>query len=116
MHKISTAFQFSKRRLTMAREPETHWVPNADVYIAETGIVIKVELAGMQRENLELMIEGNSLKISGQRDDGCREALELSCELIQLRTLLLQGGAGRRVRLLAERISAAGVILIWLTL
>src|ERR1017187_3730336 len=72
MHKISTAFQFSKRRLTMAREPETHWVPNADVYIAETGIVIKVELAGMQRENLELMIEGNSLKISGQRDDGCR--------------------------------------------
>ena len=57
----------------MAREPETHWVPNADVYVTSTGIVIKVELAGMQREDLELVIEGNHLiKISGQRADGCR--------------------------------------------
>lgn len=56
----------------MTMEPETHWVPNTDVYIADTGIVIKVELAGMQRENLELVIEGNRLKITGQRADGCR--------------------------------------------
>ena len=72
MHKISSVLQFSKRRLSVAREPETHWVPNADVYVAESGMVIKVELAGMQRENLELVIEGNRLKISGQRNDGCR--------------------------------------------
>jgi len=62
----------SKRRLSLTREPEMHWVPNADVYVCETGIVIKVELAGMQREDLELVIEGNRLKISGQRNDGCR--------------------------------------------
>ena len=73
MQKISSALHFSRRRLTMAREPETHWVPNADVYVTSTGIVIKVELAGMQREDLELVIEGNHLiKISGQRADGCR--------------------------------------------
>ena len=47
-------------------------MPNTDVYVADTGVVIKVELAGMQRENLELVIEGNRLKISGQRGDGCR--------------------------------------------
>ena len=56
----------------MAKEPETHWVPNTDVYVGDSGIVIKVELAGMQRENLELVIEGNRLKITGQRADGCR--------------------------------------------
>jgi HSP20 family protein len=72
MHKPSTSIQFSKRRLAMTMEPETHWVPNTDVYIAENGIVIKVELAGMQRENLELVIEGTRLKITGQRADGCR--------------------------------------------
>ena len=52
--------------------PRTHWVPNTDVYVGDSGVVIKVELAGMQRENLELVIEGNRLKISGQRGDGCR--------------------------------------------
>ena len=36
------------------------------------GLVIKVELAGMRREDLELTIEGNRLRISGQRPDGCR--------------------------------------------
>jgi len=58
----------------MTLEPETHWVPNTDVYLADSGVVIKVELSGMHREDLELVIEGNRLKISGQRADGCREA------------------------------------------
>jgi HSP20 family protein len=35
---------------------------------------IKVELAGIRREDLELTVEGNHLKISGQRADGCRTA------------------------------------------
>ena len=72
MQKISPDLNFSKRRQSMVREPETHWVPNTDVYVCESGVVIKVELAGMQRENLELVIDGNRLKISGQRGDGCR--------------------------------------------
>ncbi|MGC9034933.1 MAG: Hsp20/alpha crystallin family protein [Verrucomicrobiia bacterium] len=51
---------------------QMHWVPNTDVWIAETGLVIKVELAGMRREDLELTVEGNRLRISGQRIDDCR--------------------------------------------
>jgi HSP20 family protein len=72
MQKISSAIQFSKRRLGVARDHDTHWAPNTDVYVADSGLVIKVELAGMQRENLELTVEGNRLRISGQRPDGCR--------------------------------------------
>lgn len=49
-----------------------HWVPNTDVYVTEGTLVIKVELAGMKREELELTVEGNRLMISGQRPDGCR--------------------------------------------
>lgn len=51
---------------------DTYWVPNTDVYVADTGLVIKVELSGMRKEDLELTIDGNRLKISGHRPDGCR--------------------------------------------
>jgi len=53
---------------------QTHWVPNTDVYIADGALVIKVELAGMRREDLELTVEGNRLMISGQRPDGSRSS------------------------------------------
>jgi HSP20 family protein len=48
------------------------WVPNTDVYVTDTGLVIKVELPGMKSENLEITIEGNRLRISGNRPDCCR--------------------------------------------
>jgi HSP20 family protein len=64
--------QFSKSKLSVTKEHETHWVPNTDVYVTDGAIIIKVELAGMQRENLELTIDGPRLRISGQRPDGCR--------------------------------------------
>jgi HSP20 family protein len=51
---------------------QTHWVPNTDVYATDEGLVVKVELAGMRREDLELAVEGNRLLITGQRPDGCR--------------------------------------------
>jgi HSP20 family protein len=51
---------------------ETHWIPNTDVYVTEGILVIKVELAGMRREDLELTVEGNRLMISGQRPDSGR--------------------------------------------
>jgi HSP20 family protein len=51
---------------------QTHWIPNTDVYATEDGLVVKVELSGMRREDLELAVEGNRLLITGQRPDGCR--------------------------------------------
>jgi HSP20 family protein len=53
---------------------DTHWIPNTDVYVTEGNLVIKVELAGMRREDLELTVEGHRLMISGQRPDGTRGA------------------------------------------
>ena len=48
------------------------WVPNTDVYSADTGLVIKVELPGMKSENLEITADENRLRISGTRPDCCR--------------------------------------------
>lgn len=35
-------------------------------------MVIKVELAGMKSEDLHITTEGNEIRISGERPDGCR--------------------------------------------
>lgn len=51
---------------------QTHWIPNTDVYLSNGHLVVKVELAGMRRDDLELTVESNRLMIRGQRPDGCR--------------------------------------------
>jgi len=53
-------------------ESETRWVPSTDVYLTEEGLVIKVELAGIRREDLEITVEGNRVIIGGHRPDCCR--------------------------------------------
>src|SRR5215469_8911420 len=73
MCKVSSTVHFVTRSAG-GREgsARAHWVPNTDVYITDSGLVIKVELAGMRSDNLEITIEGNRLRISGTRPDGCR--------------------------------------------
>ena len=76
MCKVNTSLYLGQNVPTVSRiqrAGETHWVPNTDVYFSENHLVIKVELAGMRREDLELTIDGNRLMISGQRADGGRE-------------------------------------------
>jgi len=72
MSKASSSLHFVKRPPPPSDLVNTNWVPNTDVYVTESDLVIKVELSGMRREDLELMIDGNRLKISGHRPDGCR--------------------------------------------
>ena len=73
MCKVSSTVHFVTRSAG-GREgsARAHWVPNTDVYATDNGLVIKVELAGMRSDNLEITIEGNRLRVSGNRPDGCR--------------------------------------------
>src|SRR6266571_1481173 len=73
MCKVSSTVHFVTRSAG-GREgsARAHWVPNTDVYVTDSGLVIKVELAGMRSEHLEITVEGNRLRISGSRPDGCR--------------------------------------------
>lgn len=74
MYKVSSSVQFVKRASVVGRENsgKAHWVPNTDVYVTDCGMVVKVELAGMRSEDLQITVEGNRLRISGQRNDSCR--------------------------------------------
>jgi len=51
---------------------DSSWSPNTDVYEVDGGLVIRVELSGMRREDLQLKAEGNMLRISGMRPDDQR--------------------------------------------
>src|SRR5580698_434164 len=75
--KVSSTVQFVSRNTAVsgrAGATSGHWVPNTDVYSTDDGLVIKVELAGMKSENLEITVEGNRLRIAGTRPDCCRAA------------------------------------------
>jgi len=73
MCKVSSSVHFVTRSIG-GREgsAKASWVPNTDVYVTDSGLVIKVELAGMRSDHLEITVEGNQLRISGTRPDGCR--------------------------------------------
>ena len=71
MSKVSSPMPYVKRSQAPS-DGDTHWTPNTDVYVTEDGLVMKVELAGMRKEDLQLVIEGRKVKISGHRPDGCR--------------------------------------------
>ena len=76
MCKVSSSVHFVTR--SVAGRVETparaHWVPNTDVYETDNGLVVKVELAGMRSEHLEITVEAHRMRISGNRPDGCRAA------------------------------------------
>ncbi len=74
MCKVSSSVHFVTRSPGLREGNRAHWVPNTDVYVTDNGLVIKVELAGMRSENLEITVEGNRLRIAGSRSDGCRAA------------------------------------------
>jgi len=76
MCKVSSSVHFVTRSALSGHDASAraHWVPNTDVYATDNGLVVKVELAGMRSEHLEITVEGSRLRICGNRPDGCRAA------------------------------------------
>ena len=73
--KVSSTIHFASRNSAMGGAGETatgRWTPHTDVYVSETGLVIKVELAGMKSDSLEIIVDGQRLRITGVRPDCCR--------------------------------------------
>ena len=74
MCKVSSSVHFVTRSAAGGQEisARANWIPNTDVYETDNGLVVKVELPGMKSENLEITMEDNRLRISGNRPDACR--------------------------------------------
>jgi HSP20 family protein len=71
--KVSSTIHFPKTAMGAPGETVTgRWTPHTDVYEGDNGLVIKVELAGMKSDSLEIVVEGQRLRISGVRPDCCR--------------------------------------------
>ena len=52
------------------------WCPAADVYRTGEGWIVKVDLAGVKPADVEVIIDGDLLRISGSRRDGtCGEGV-----------------------------------------
>lgn len=56
-----------------AREPHNAWRPPTDVYETSDAVVVKVEIAGMKEEELQVTLDGRILSIRGvRRDSGAK--------------------------------------------
>jgi HSP20 family protein len=58
------------------RYTERVWYPPADVYQTREGWIVKVELAGVRLDDLEIAIESNVLRVAGsRRDTSCTDCI-----------------------------------------
>jgi HSP20 family protein len=86
MCKVNTPLRFEKPKPAPTMREATSdnsWVPNTDMYMTNDGLVIKVELAGMSKKELELSYDNNQLRINGHRSDCCRNKAA-KCEFIMM--------------------------------
>ena len=44
-----------------------HWQPEIDVFETERAVVVRVELAGVQSQDLRVTVDGDEIRISGTR-------------------------------------------------
>ena len=76
------------------------WEPAADIYRTRHGWLVKVELAGVRPDDIELMASGHTLTLRGVRrdcvrEDGCRyHRMEIAYDRFE-RTLELPCDVGR---------------------
>jgi HSP20 family protein len=57
------------------------WQPSTDVYRTARGWLIKLDLAGVRPEDVDLSLSGNRLSVRGIRRDSC---LEEGCRCYQM--------------------------------
>jgi HSP20 family protein len=60
------------------------WYPSADVYQTPDGWLVKVELAGVSAEDIEIEIQGNVLYIAGTRRDQMCKAVGVSFHQMEI--------------------------------
>jgi HSP20 family protein len=56
-----------------ANAAHSAWTPNTDVYETPDHLIVKMELAGISREDLEITLNDRLLLVRGYRRDPCRQ-------------------------------------------
>ncbi|HEX8474193.1 MAG TPA: Hsp20/alpha crystallin family protein [Pyrinomonadaceae bacterium] len=70
-------------KANMLRPSGRLWYPSADVYRTREGWIVKVELAGVSADEIEVSIAGETLSLTGcRRDTFCTETI--SCHQLEI--------------------------------
>ena len=72
VRKSSTTFLETRREMLHAVSWHVRsniWSPPTDVYETEEAYVVRVEIAGMREDDFEVLLQNNTLLISGSRPD-----------------------------------------------
>jgi HSP20 family protein len=67
------SFERYFRSIRRSRDPRPSgrlWCPAADVYRTDNGWIVKVDLAGVRPEDIEITLDDRILRLSGSRRDG----------------------------------------------
>lgn len=67
-------FFVSKNQMLMVSD--SGWSPHVDVYETADAFVVKVELAGVEKNEVKVHVQGRTILISGRRADKCAEKRE----------------------------------------
>ena len=80
------------------------WTPNTDVYETPEGLVVKMEIAGIEKEDLEITLNDRLLLVRGHRKDPCRQKpcsfrqMEIDYGQFERRIVIPRSVDGSRVR------------------
>ena len=83
---------------------DTAWTPNTDIFETETELVIKMEIPGISKDDIEICLEERTLTIRGQRRDACHSGGKCC-----YRQLEIEYGPFEREILLPKNINAGQV-------
>jgi HSP20 family protein len=78
--------------LSSAAAPDPAWRPKADVYRLPDGWLVKVELAGVEPDDVQVTTRGNMLRVQGTRHDArlheCLDCQRLEIEYSRFERVL----------------------------
>ncbi|HUI07573.1 MAG TPA: Hsp20/alpha crystallin family protein [Verrucomicrobiae bacterium] len=80
------------------------WTPNTDVYETPDALVVKMEIAGIDKNDLEITLNDRLLLVRGHRKDPCRQKrcsfrqMEIDYGYFERRIVIPRSVDGSRVR------------------
>jgi HSP20 family protein len=82
------------------------WTPNTDVYETPEDLIVKMEMAGVERNDLEITLNDRLLMVRGHRKDTCRprqhrctfRQMEIDYGYFERRIVIPRSVDGSRIR------------------
>lgn len=87
-----------------ATSSSVEWVPNTDIYENEESFVIRMEVAGVDADNIHIHLSDRFLVVRGHRQDSCRaeqchfRQMEINYGIFERRLMIPRNVEGRKIK------------------